>query len=234
MVKNVFLRLMDKLSDFIVCNSRLAAEVTAARSGLKKEKVTVIYNGIAFDETVEMVHPSIERNEVVIGLVARLVPLKGVTTLLKAFSEIYSKGNVRLVIVGDGPSRVTLEEETLSLGIADKVNFLGERLDAKEIIKGFDIGVLTSEYEGLSNAIMEYMQAGKPVVASKVGGNPELVEDGVTGYLFDYGQADQLAKILNNLIATPDRRLEMGARGHNKIIKHFSINSMMNNWENQL
>jgi glycosyltransferase involved in cell wall biosynthesis len=233
-VKDTFLFVMDKLSDIIVCNSKMAAETTQQRSRLDQKKVVVIYNGIPAGSDEEQ-SPKADNDELVIGLVARLVPLKDVSTLLKAFSRILmNHSTVKLVIVGDGPCRGDLENEAVSLGVADKVCFMGERLDVKEIIKGFDIGVLTSQYEGLSNAIMEYMQAGKPVVATNVGGNPELVEDGVNGYLFDYGNVEQLANILNKLISEPKRMFELGCSGRKKIVENFSIDTMAKGWHDLL
>lgn len=229
-VKDTFLFVMDKLSDIIVCNSKMAAETTQQRSRLDQKKVVVVYNGIPAGSDDEQ-SPKADNDELVIGLVARLVPLKDVSTLLKAFSRILmNHSKVKLVIVGDGPCRGDLENEAVSLGVADKVCFMGERLDVKEIMKGFDIGVLTSQYEGLSNAIMEYMQAGKPVVATNVGGNPELVEDGITGCLFEYGDVQQLSKLLEFLILSPEELSKMGIAGRVKIAESFLVEIMVAKW----
>jgi glycosyltransferase involved in cell wall biosynthesis len=234
LIRDNFLLLMNKLSDFIVCNSKAAAIKTIQCNTLDQNKVVVIYNGIpaGFDQK-EMCGKS-TGDGIVIGLVARLVPVKDISTLLKAFAEICVNHNVKLVIVGDGPSRNDLKNEAVSLCIVEKVCFLGERADAKEIIKTFDIGVLTSQYEGLSNAIMEYMQAGKPVVATRVGGNPELVTDGVTGYLFNFGDISHLANILKYFVSNPEKIITMGGNGRNIIAKNFSVERMVCNWEQVL
>jgi glycosyltransferase involved in cell wall biosynthesis len=231
LIKDIFLRLMDKYSNFIVCNCRIAADSTVQRSNLDHKKVLVIYNGIPASNEVAT---STDKNMLIIGLVARLVPLKDVSTLLRAFAIIHVKYRAKLVIVGDGPCKNALEGEAVTLGIADKACFMGELLDTKDIIKTFDVGVLTSKYEGFSNAIMEYMQAGKPVVATRVGGNSELVDDGVTGYLFDYGNVEQLTKLLELVLSSPNEASKMGRAGRIRILDCFSVESMVEEWEKVL
>lgn len=230
-IKDTFLRLMNKFCDFVVCNSFMGAKMTIKHNKLDQKKVSVIYNGISADSFATT---SFNTDMFTIGTVARLIPLKSITTLLRSFARIQSKYCIRLIIVGSGPSKGALENEATSLGISDKTCFMGERFDVKDIIKSFDICVLTSQYEGLSNVIMEYMQAGKPVLATCVGGNSELVDDGVTGYLFRYGDVDQLARLLEFLISSPDIMSEMGIAGRAKIIKNFSIETMVAKWENIL
>lgn len=231
-LKDNILYFLDRLSDFIVCNCMAAAEIITKRGRLNREKISVIYNGIEFTNSEDLVSDNKEKvHEKIIGLVARLVPEKDISTLLRAFSRIQSSFQVRLIVVGDGPLRPNLEIETATLGISEKVFFSGERFDANQMIMQFDIGVLTSFYEGLSNAIMEYMVAGKPVVATNVGGNPELVDDGITGYLFEPGDASQLAEILHVLLVSPDCGAQMGRAGREKMIASFSVNAMFSAWD---
>jgi glycosyltransferase involved in cell wall biosynthesis len=232
LLRDKTLYFLDRISDFIVCNSKAAAVITLKRTKLEVDKVSVIYNGIEFDNSAELLE-TYERKtgEQTIGLVARLVHAKDVSTLLRAFSRIYSSFAVRLIIVGDGPLRLNLEEEAAALGISEKVFFMGERSNAKEIIRQFDIGVLTSIYEGLSNAIMEYMLAGKPVVATNIAGNPELVEDGVTGYLFEKGDDERLAFILKDLLSAPEKGIDMGCKGHDKMVASFSVKMLVHGWD---
>jgi glycosyltransferase involved in cell wall biosynthesis len=226
---------MDRLSDFIVSNSKKAAAITCNRSGIRDDKISVIYNGIEFEALQELPKSEDIRSEgKIIGIVARLVPAKDVSTLLRAFARVSSQVRARLIIVGDGPLGPSLKEEAVELGLGDKVFFMGERSDAKEIIKRFDIGVLTSTYEGLSNAIMEYMHAAKPVIATNIAGNPELVVDGVTGYLFEPGNDEQLAIKLLDLLSHPDKCLQMGFRGRDKIVTSFSVEKMVGSWDTVL
>jgi glycosyltransferase involved in cell wall biosynthesis len=233
--KDKMLYFLDRLSDFIVCNSKAAAIITSKRTKLGADKVSVIYNGIEYADSEELPgNNAMKPQEQTIGLVARLVPAKDISTLLRAFSRIYSSFAARLIVVGDGPLRPTLEEETAALGISEKVLFLGERSDAKEIMKQFDIGVLTSVYEGLSNAIMEYMHAGKPVVATNIGGNPELVEEDETGYLFEPGNDEQLAMKLSELLSSPEKGIRMGCNGRVKIVTSFSVKMMVKSWDAML
>ena len=231
---DALLHAMDRLSQFIVCNSRKSAEVTLEMSRISPAKVSVIYNGIepAAHEPALVPLPA-QKGVMSVGLVARLFPAKDIATLLRAFARISDRVPARLVIVGDGPLRGELERQALALGISGQVLFLGERPDAKLIMHGFDVGVLTSIYEGLSNSMLEAMAlmlAGKPVIASAVGGNPELVEDGVTGYLFNQGNDLELSQKLLELLLAPEKGALMGRLGRQKILDSFSVPSMVQRW----
>jgi glycosyltransferase involved in cell wall biosynthesis len=230
-IRDKVLVALDRRSDFIVSNSKKAAEVTCVRSKVGADKVSVIYNGIESDGPSPVrPAPEPEGAEKAIGIVARLVPAKDISTLLRAFARVVQATPARLMIVGDGPLRRQLEEEAADLKVADRVLFMGERADAKELMKQFDVGVLSSVYEGLSNVLMEYMLNARAVVATNVAGNPELVEDGVTGYLFEPGDDAALAARLVELLASPERRIRMGEKGREKMVGSFSVEKMVERW----
>ena len=118
-----------------------------------------------------------------------------------------------LLIAGDGPERSRLEALVRELGIAPAVRFLGVQSDMEAILSALDVFVLTSHSEGFSNAILEAMGMGLPVVASKVGGNIEMVEDGVNGFLVDPGDSEGVDRRLLELAREPERRRAMGMAG---------------------
>lgn len=233
LIRELVLHFLDRASQLIVCNSRVSASMVKEKLKPAIDKVYVIYNGIVTDvDRAYLVNNN--ENYKTVGIVARLVPVKDVSSLLRACVTLLSQYSTRLVVVGDGPLRAQLEKEALDLGIHDSVFFLGERNDVGEIIKSFDVGVLTSRFEGLSNSLMEFMLAGIPVVATNVGGNPELVDDGVTGLLVEPGNSQALYSKLSLLLSSPDKCLNMGDRAREKILKEFSVDSMMANWDKVL
>lgn len=134
---------------------------------------------------------------------------------------------VRFWIIGDGPLRKELQELALSLGLADNVMFLGSRSDVPRIMREVMVGVNCSDSEGMSNAIMEYMACGIPVVATDVGGNRELVEDGVTGLLIPKNDPSGLASALASLLRDPCKASKLGSDGHLFMTEKFGISTML-------
>lgn len=160
--------------------------------------------------------------EVTIGIVARLSEEKRHADLLEAFSSLSKKyPYIKLLVVGDGPLRDQLEDITQRLKIESKVSFVGFQKDVYRYLSGMDIFVLPSRTEGLPIAIMEAMVWGLPVVASRVGGIPEIVDDQVTGILFEPGSLDELRRALAQLIEDPEKRRYLGDNGRNKVCRSF-------------
>jgi glycosyltransferase involved in cell wall biosynthesis len=130
---------------------------------------------------------------------------------------------VHFVLVGDGPLRSALEALVEQLGLRDRVTFLGDRHDIPAVLAALDISVSSSSSESLSNVIMESMAAGIPVVASNVGGNPELVENGKTGFLFCSGDEEQFAAALETLVAQPELRKQFGSVARERAQAEYAI-----------
>lgn len=252
-----------KLSALVLAERLLAAcsqQVIAVSEDLRRElvereklpphRVVVIHNGIDPGRfLVERRCAVIERERgdrsVVLGTVARLAPQKGLATLLRAFAlleeQLAGAFDVKLVLVGDGPLLSELQALAGQLGIAPRVIFTGMRRDIPELLHSFDIFVLPSLTEGLPLTVLEAMAAGLPVVASRVGGIPEAVLDGQTGFLVTPGQDAALAEKLGCLVQQPERRRRMGAAGRQRVLAEFTAQSMVRkteslyfNWLNQL
>jgi glycosyltransferase involved in cell wall biosynthesis len=149
----------------------------------------------------------------VLGVAGRLVPEKGVDIFLEAASLVRAVvPPARFVIVGDGPMRADLERRAAALGIADRVTFTGFRVDAPQIIAGLTLLAVPSRSDGSPLVVCEAMAAGIPVVASRVGGLPDLVIDGCTGLLVRPGEAEDLARAMVSLLLDPTTADQLGAR----------------------
>jgi len=160
-----------------------------------------------------------------IGLIARLSPEKDVDTFLQACQRVLVRiPRAQFVIAGDGPERSRLTDLSRRLGIEEAVTFAGAfaKEDLPEIMAELDIVALSSMYEGLPVALLEAMAFGKPVVATAVGGVPEVVEDGVTGFLVPPHSPDALADALCHLIGDTELRLRMGFAGRKRYQDHFT------------
>src|SRR5262249_9130700 len=153
--------------------------------------------------------PEVQDQTPVVGIVANLKPIKRIDVLIRAFAVAFKYDPaVRLIVVGkDSPShggRSTREElESLAhlLGIHNQIIFTGGVDDPAPYVDRFTVAVLCSESEGFSNALIEYMQAGRPIVCTDTGGNPELVQDGTNGFLVPVGDVDTLADRLVKLLS---------------------------------
>ena len=199
---------------------------TLVRGGVNSSIVEVIYEGLDL-EWIDgrQAEPFVKSDSgSAIATVAHLSPEKGLGDLLEAI-EILKRESTRvhLYLVGDGHLKATLVEKAKRLGINEVVTFCGFRSDAEALMKQFDIFCLPSLSEGLSSAIMAAMASQLPVVATTVGGIPELVADGETGLLVPAGDPVSLAKALRRLLENPGLRLRMGRAGRERIEKSFTV-----------
>ncbi len=199
--------------------------------GFPSGRLEVCYNGIDPGPPASPAARAAARNllslppeEFVVGSVARLDPVKDLATLLRAFSAAGRGGT--LVLVGDGPERSTLEGAARDLGVADRVRFLGARTDVRRLLPGFDVFVNSSTYEGVSLTIIEAMAAGLPVVATRVGGTPEVVQDGANGRLVPAGGTEAMAVALQRLADDPTERAALGAGGRSTVESRFRFDDM--------
>jgi glycosyltransferase involved in cell wall biosynthesis len=214
-----------RLCDRVVCNSGAAAE-RLRQAGIREQKLTVIPNGLPW-EAFAAVPPAFPHDSrmIRIGMISRMndavkrhdLFLRVAAKLVPRFPEL------RFVLVGDGPLRPGLEELARQLELGERLIFLGDRHDIPAVLAALDISVLPSSSESLSNAILESMAAGVPVVASDVGGNPELVQNGKTGFLFSAGDQTQFGAALETLVTQPELRKRLGSAAREKAQTEYSI-----------
>ena len=169
-------------------------------------------------------------DDVLIGAIARLDPKKDLATMLRAIARVAEAcSNVRLLIVGGGYDTYREELEALAerLGIRSRVVFLGFRNDAQAVLSLCDISVLSSVTEGLPNAVLESMMLGKPVVSTRVGGVPELISDGVEGFLVAPRDPEQFADRILRLVGNPQLAEAMGRAGRARALRDFTVEAMV-------
>lgn len=216
---------MFRLCNRVVCNSHAAAKRLKS-AGIPGSRLVVIPNGLP-DELFADVLPALPREPHVvrIGMISRMNhPVKHHDLFLRVAARLAPRiPQLRFVLVGDGPLRPALEALAQQLEIADRADFLGDRRDIPAVFASLDISVLPSASESLSNVIMESMAAGVPVVAANVGGNPELVQNGKTGFLFSPGDEQQFAAALETLVAQPELRKQFGATARQQALAEYTI-----------
>ncbi|NOZ62199.1 MAG: glycosyltransferase family 4 protein [Calditrichaeota bacterium] len=202
-----------------------------------EQKLVQIPNGIELNGSVELKNIrkelGFEDSVKLVGSVGRLWKQKAPQYFILAIPEVIEKHpQARFVLTGDGPLERELRELAAKLGVEKYVRFLGWRKDAKRVLAEYDVFVQTSLWEGLSLSIMEAMAAAKPVVASDIKGNNELVVDGKTGFLVPPKQPKDLADKINFLLDQPALRKKMGAAGRLRMEKNFAIEQVADKIEN--
>jgi glycosyltransferase involved in cell wall biosynthesis len=219
----------------ITVSTSLRRQVMSA--GLPKERVVTIHNAIA-PESLEVEGYAddlrvreglgIEPEEQVVSIVGRLSPEKGHIYLFQAIKKILAAlPKTRLLVIGDGPLREKLEILSVSLGLGSAVSFLGFRQDVVALMKISDMMVLPSLREGLPNVILEALALAKPVVATQVGGIPEIIRDGETGLLVPPKDPERLAEALLHLLRNPEKGKEFGERGKAIVTQEFNVETMV-------
>jgi glycosyltransferase involved in cell wall biosynthesis len=159
-------------------------------------------------------------------------PVKNQSLLLRAATKLTRNvTQVEFLFVGDGRLRCDLERLAHELGLGENVRFLGERRDISAVLASIDISVVASRSESQSNVILESMAAGKPVVASRVGGNRELIREGETGLLFAPDDDAALSKAIARLLEDPALRLQYGARAKKFAHTHFRLENIREHYE---
>jgi glycosyltransferase involved in cell wall biosynthesis len=221
------------LQDGIITVSDTIRE-TLLSSGVHRDLVTVIYEGVDL-AWVDRQAPPPERlgnGNLVVGTVAHFSEEKGIEVLLRAVANLNSHlKNVSYLLVGDGELRGYLQRLSESLGVADRVLFTGFRSDCEGLMKQFDVFCLPSRSEGLSSAILAAMANSLPVVATSVGGIPELVVDGETGLLVRPDDPGELAVALSRLIGSPELRRRLGQEGRRRIESYFTLERKLDETE---
>ncbi len=231
---------LTRSASLVVPNSESGKSYLLAR-GIDPSRIRVIHNGINLSRLAPdpvrvcqiKADMQLPPGGKVVGIVARLHPAKGHATFLKAahlVSQVMPQA--RFAIVGDGPSRSDLENLTQELGITSKVTFFGNQRDIGSFLSAFDVACLCStDLEGCSNSILEAMALGKPVVATDVGGNGEIVQPDETGFLVPCQDSQALFNAVIRCLNRPDWAQAIGRRAQEIIFAQFSQDRMVQEYQ---
>ncbi len=237
--RKVINRFLGKRTDRVIAVSNSVRDYVLERDGLDPAKVTVVNNGVDItrfkpatnQEKVEIrrslgIDPDLE----LLGTVSRLSSQKGHTYLLKAFaSTLEAFPDLKLLIVGSGSLEEELKREAAGLDLIDSVRFLGARRDVPEILKALDIFVMPSLWEGFPRALLEAMATGLPVVAARVGGVPDAIEDRVSGLLVEPTDVDGLADSVSAVLTDSALAMKLGNNAREVVEGSFSVSFMADN-----
>lgn len=226
-------KLNARLADLVVANADAVREVCIREEGVKPENCVVVRNGLDLAHFDAAAAKPLEaplaggEGAPLVAVIGNLWPVKGHRTLVEAVARLPGElAGVRFVCAGEGPEREELTRRISELGLTDRILLVGHRLDVPAILARARAACLCSSAEGLSNALMEAMAARLPIVATAVGGTPELVREGENGLLVPPGDAKALAEKLASLLSRPEEATEMGLRGRRRVESELSMERM--------
>lgn len=231
----IFNQFTQFFTDAIIGVCKFTKEALVKYERFAQNRIEVIYNGIKIEEFSADIDVVLKKKTLqlnpdnrIIGTVGRLCIEKNHKMLIKAFAEVKKQiSNVKLLIVGDGELRVELEALSQKMDLDKDILFLGERQDIPDLMKIFDLFVLSSDSEAASLVLLEAMASGLPVVATRVGGNPELVLDGETGILVERGNYKNFAQAIIRILQMNDLKTKMGIAGEKRVIENFTFEKMV-------
>ncbi len=233
-LRHLAMRALSRAADHVIANAKAIQTMLVETEGIPAERVSVIYNGIdvaAFDRRVRQ-GPSLPLPATGGAPVAVLVanmhdPVKRQEDFLLAIAEARTRfPDLQAFLVGDGRRRAQLEELSTRLHLEQVAHFLGHRVDVPAVLARANIGVLCSEREGLSNAVMEAMASRLPMIVTNTGGNPELVKDGERGLVVSVRQPSELSAAMVKLLENPTTSRRMGEAGRQFIEKEMGLSRM--------
>ncbi len=231
----VVLPIVNRRLEGIVVNGNVIKEYVARKEKVAPEKINLIYNGVAISDNIEPEPPIFKEihADLWIGIVANLKPVKRIDVFLKALAYLKNICNdikIHAVILGGGSEKERLKKIASDFNLLSTVHFMGAVKNVTAYLQNVDIGVLCSDREGCSNAILEYMACGLPVVTTAVGGNPELV-DHTNGFCVPPGNSESLGEALERLATSADLRKNMGAKSLEKVRNNYSWDRIIHEWE---
>jgi len=239
--REILYRLTDPLCDISTHVCQVGAERFVRVGAVPAHKMRYLPNGV--DPTIFAPDAEVRRkiradlgveNAFAWLAVARFEEPKDHFTMVRAFAMLPAPSQARsvLLLAGDGPLRAQIEDEASTLGVQSRVRFLGIRRDIANLMNASDAYVMSSAWEGLPNVLLEAHACGLPIVATDVGGNREIVADGVTGFLVPPRQPEALARAMEQMMQMEEQaRRQMGDRGREHIVQNYSLEHVVQRWE---
>ena len=232
--KRNWLRRIQNLSSVVLANATPIRDALIAEDGFAPEKLRVIHNGVDTEKfqrarpNRERLFPGAQRHTLVVLVGNMHTDVKGHPWLIAAAPAVLREfPQTQFIFAGDGVAKPEFQEQVAKLAMQSNFMFLGRRGDIPEVLASCDIALLPSRAEGLPNAVLEYMAAGLPTIASRVGGNAELVEDGVTGLLVPPENSEALADALLRLLRDPESARRMAASGQKLVVENYSFERLI-------
>jgi sugar transferase (PEP-CTERM/EpsH1 system associated) len=238
--RRVFRRFSYGLADAVFAVTRELRDYHARQAWVSPGRIRVIYNGVdtdRFQPRPDLRAALRKRLELpaesfVVGSVGRLVRIKDYPTLFAAVTPLLGCGiEARILLVGTGPELEPLKAKVNASPLNGKVIFMGLSHNVSQLMAALDVFVLPSLREGMSNTLLEAMASGLPVIATKVGGNPEIVEDGHSGILVPPGNSAEMSAWLQRLAASPDLRHQLGSAARRHILSRFTLARMLGEYD---
>ena len=212
--------------DLVALGVAPASKFTVIRLGIELDERVAAIEGDARHETRRQL--GIVDDAFVVGWVGRMTAVKRTDDVLRTIRKLADRGvNAYLCLIGDGPDRDHLERYAHELGVVRRCLFLGYQDDVARFYDAIDVLLLPSANEGTPVSVIEALAASRPAVATRVGGVPDVVRDGVDGFLADVGDVDLLAERLAELAADPERRAAMGTAGRERVIRRYAVERLV-------
>jgi glycosyltransferase involved in cell wall biosynthesis len=228
-----WLNQINRLAQYFLVNAEAVRQIVVSREKFPANRVKVIYNGLwdwkAAAVPITRAELDVPSEAQLVGIVAGLRQVKRIDRFI-AMAEIVlrARPDTCFLVVGDGECKPELAAEVRRLGLEARIRFLGQVSDVQALLPLLDVGVLTSESEGLSNTLIEYAAAGVPAVAFDCGGNREVVEDGYTGFLVPDGDTAGMAGKVISLLADNDLRNRLSVQGKQHVDNRFAPGQILN------
>jgi glycosyltransferase involved in cell wall biosynthesis len=229
-----FLRCVQNRSTYVVANSQAVRDFLVEEDGFDPNLIRVIRNGVDLERfsivrtNRQELFPQLEAKAKLIAVVANMnVETKGHTDLIRAAIEVSREfPNAKFLLVGDGVERARLEVMTAESGLSQTILFLGRRNDVPSVLACSDLFVLPSWAEGLPNSVLEAMATGLPVVATRVGGTPEIIEDGASGLLVSPKDSHALAVAISRILGSDGFAKALGRSGQERV-RQFGFDRLL-------